>query len=212
MERLKLQASVNHQAQLSQQKELFNNMQEKLNDLSLQMEGIQEKLLENNRINMEDLRVLIRHETQTRVPVVAPAVDDKIVVMIDIKEKLKDHDHKMSQILSNQNEMQQLFNKIHLEDNNQAIKNIILEKFSNIERNFMPQNISQEILNNQNDIKNLLKAINLEDHTQTLKSTIFHELAALHQIDEKLTNIERNSVANSVQLKFYQDENNNLTL
>ena len=180
-------------------------MEKKLNTLSLQIEGIQEKLLKNSEINMEDLRVLIKHETQTQVPIVTPAVDDKILILIDIKEKLKDHGHKISQILSNQNKIQQVFNKIHLEDHTQTIKNTISENFSNIEKNFMPQNISQEILNNQNDIKNLLKEINLEDYTQALKGTISHELAALQQIDEKLTNIERNSVTKSEQLKFYHD-------
>ncbi|TMW44968.1 hypothetical protein DOY81_009951, partial [Sarcophaga bullata] len=189
LERLNLQTKINHETQLNQQKQLFN----KIHELSLQIKGIESKLLE-------------KHETEPQVSLVTPPAVDKILIMTEIREKLKQHDNILAKILNNQNDTQEHCEKINLNDHNQTDKLITLEKkIANIESNLIPKNISIEIINNQNNIQNLLKEMNLTNHTQTLKATISDQSDLMQKIDEKLTNIGNNFLPKNDQLKFYQD-------
>ncbi|TMW42048.1 hypothetical protein DOY81_012871, partial [Sarcophaga bullata] len=64
LELIKQQMTKNHDAQLRQQKELFENLERKLHDLSLKIEGIQEKLFDTIKFNTENLKDFIRTESQ----------------------------------------------------------------------------------------------------------------------------------------------------
>ncbi|TMW41512.1 hypothetical protein DOY81_013409, partial [Sarcophaga bullata] len=151
-------------------------------------------------------KLLEKHETEPQVSLVTPPPVDKILIMTEIREKLKQHDNMLAKILNNQNDTQEHCAKINLEDHNQTDKLITLEKIdakiTNIESNLIPKNISIEIINNQNNIQNLLKDINLTNHTQTLKATISDKFELMQKIEEKLTNIGNNSIPKNDQLKF----------
>ena len=109
---MKLQAAINHESQLRQQKELFGNLERKITDLATKMEGIQDKLFD-----------FIRVESQAQVRAVTPAVDDKILIMNGIKEKLKQHEQILNKIIDNQNATRQLIKEIDLENHTQILKN-----------------------------------------------------------------------------------------
>ncbi|TMW42125.1 hypothetical protein DOY81_012795 [Sarcophaga bullata] len=63
LERLNLQTKINYETQLNHQQQLFN----KIHELSLQIKGIEEKLLE-------------KHETEAQVSLVTPTPDNKRLI------------------------------------------------------------------------------------------------------------------------------------
>ena len=138
LERMKLQAAINHESQLRQQKELFGNLERKITELTTKMDGIQDKLFD-----------FIKAETNAQVRAVTPAVDDKILIMNGIKEKLQQHEQILYKMIDNQNATRQLIKEIDLEDHTQILKNTIsnslvsLQKIDNklktIEGNTIPK-------------------------------------------------------------------------
>ncbi|TMW40304.1 hypothetical protein DOY81_014615, partial [Sarcophaga bullata] len=132
LERLNLQTKINHETQLNHQQQLFN----KIHELSLQIKGIEAKLLE-------------KHEIEAQVSLVTPPPVDKILIMTEIREKLKQHDNVLVKILNNQNNTQELYEKNNLENHTQTLKNTISDKLigleeidakiTNIESNLIPK-------------------------------------------------------------------------
>ena len=154
---MKLQAAINHESQLRQQKELFGNLERKITDLAMKMQGNHDKLFD-----------IIRAETQVQVQAITPAIDDKIVIMNGIKEKFEEHEQILNKIIDNQNATQELIKANDLEDHTQFLKNIISDslvdlqeiddKLKTIEDNTIPkieqlkfyQGIQQQLSKNLN--------------------------------------------------------------
>ncbi|TMW47227.1 hypothetical protein DOY81_007691 [Sarcophaga bullata] len=123
LERLKLQAAINHEMQLRQQKELFGNLERKVTDLSSKIERIQDKFFD-----------FIRAESHAQVRAVTPAGDDKIVIMNGIKEKLQQQEQILNKIIDNQYASRQLIKEIDLRDHMQILKDIMSDNFESLQR------------------------------------------------------------------------------
>lgn len=79
----------NIQRAVHRQRDIFNDLERKVHNIPKKLEEMQQKLLQNNIINLDDLKNFIANEIRTRIPA-THAVDDKIV---EVKEILRNHDH-----------------------------------------------------------------------------------------------------------------------
>ncbi|TMW43680.1 hypothetical protein DOY81_011240, partial [Sarcophaga bullata] len=75
------------QKDLDRQKDIFSDLERQIKRLPQQIEAMQEKLLQNNKQNVEDLKDFIRKEIQMQTTIVPP-VDDKIIIITDVRETL----------------------------------------------------------------------------------------------------------------------------
>ena len=162
LEQMKLQTTINHETQVRQQKELFWNLESKLSDLSMKIEIIQQNLFDTIKINTENLKHFIGTEYQPQVSVATPIVDDKILIMIDIKDKLEKYDQILNKIIRNQNDTRQLIKEIDTQalrktiNDNVGFLQKMNEKLKSIEDNSIPkidqlklyQNIQQHLSKN----------------------------------------------------------------
>ena len=114
---MKLQMQINHETQLRQQEILFGNIERQINELSLQIAVIQEKLFDTIKINTENLKDLIRNESQPQV-----LADEKFLIITDIKEKLEQHEQLLNTIIGNQNDTRQSIKEMHMGDRTQTLK------------------------------------------------------------------------------------------
>ena len=162
LEQMKLQTTINHETQVRQQKELFWNLESKLSDLSMKIEIIQQNLFDTIKINTENLKHFIGTEYQPQVSVATSIVDDKILIMIDIKDKLEKYDQILNKIIRNQNDTRQLIKEIDTQalrktiNDNVGFLQKMNEKLKSIEDNSIPkidqlklyQNIQQHLSKN----------------------------------------------------------------
>ncbi|TMW46103.1 hypothetical protein DOY81_008817 [Sarcophaga bullata] len=179
LERMKLQAEINHDTQLRQQKELFSNLMKKINDLSLKIDEIQDKLLVTNKINTENLQEIIRHECQPRAIELAPVVDDKIVIMIQIKDKLEKHDQILNQILNNQNDNKELRKKeiVIMEDYTQTLKHIVSDNIAFLKKIDKNLNTTED-----NSIQKIDRLKFCQDIQQDLNATEISQKVENHKL------------------------------
>ncbi|TMW42521.1 hypothetical protein DOY81_012399 [Sarcophaga bullata] len=119
----------NMQKNLDRQMDILSDLQRKVNSLPQQIESMQDKLLQNNRINMEDLKDYIRKEIQMQTTTVPP-VDDKIILITDMKEMLHKHDQILNEIKRNQDDSQTFLKVSSLEKHTQSLTKTISDKLA----------------------------------------------------------------------------------
>lgn len=188
----------NIQNDIHRQKHIFNDLELKVNSLPQQLHEMQKKLIEDNRINVEELKNFITNEIRTRIPA-TNAVDDKIVLITEIKEILRDHNHILHEI-----KKKQINSETILKVLNVLLNDTIVDELHAVQKT-ITTSILTEVINNHKNIQNLSKEINLNNHTEILKSIILDKLAIMPQLHEKLNNIESNTISKSQQLKFYHN-------
>ena len=205
----------NIQKDLDKQRNILSDLEQTIKSLPQQIAAMQEKFIQNNRQNVEDLKDFIRKEIQMQNSLLPPPVDEKIILIAEMRETLKKHDKILEKIITTQNDSQTLLNDINLEKHTQTLKNTISEKLAimpqinakvtAIDNKAIPRNMLNDVVSNQENIKNLLKEINLENHTQALTNIISNKLAVMPQIDVKLNLIENNTIPKTEHLKFYHN-------
>lgn len=137
------------QFQLDKQKELWRNLDTKVDNIQLNLQTIEQKILYDNKDNLAEVRNMINQQNQLILPKLpAPAGDGKWELLLDIKEILK------SQNKSLENLERKLSDTVNTEQTN-IWKNVqhLDEKIS---KNYQVlQNIDKHVITIDQNIANV---------------------------------------------------------